>query len=78
MFIVYVYWFIHMLYKSFMAGQESSSFEWGRARLKKHGLPPHIHSSPTTSTAPASNTPTTTATSTPRSSFIYLGVCYDT
>ena len=64
MFIVYVYWFMHILYRSFMVGWGFSS-GWGRDRLRKHGLPHRTRALPITSAAPMSTTPTIATTSTP-------------
>ena len=58
MFVVYIYWFMHMLYRSFMAGRWSSSGQ-GRSRLRKHGLPLHTRTPLITSTTPTAATTST-------------------
>ena len=50
MFVKYVYWFTHILYRSSMAGWGFSSGR-GRGRLRKHSLPFCTQAPPTTSTA---------------------------
>ena len=64
--VVYIYLFIHMLYKSLMAGRGSSSGR-GRVRLRKYSLPFRTCAPPTTLIVLASTTPTTANTSTPPS-----------
>ena len=53
-----------MSYRLLITEQAPSSGQ-GRGRPRKHGLPSRTHAQPTTSTAPMSTTPTTTATSAP-------------
>ena len=69
--VVYIYWFIHMLYISLMAGWEFG-FGWGKGRPRKYSLLSRTHAPSTTSTAPASTTPTIATTSTPPSHCLYI------
>ena len=69
--ICLIFSILYMLYRLLMAGRGPDS-ERGRGRSRKHGLPPHTHAPPTTSTALASITSTTTTIFALPSHYLYI------